>query len=77
MRTLNIDIETCSSINLATSGIYTYCEAPDFDILLFGYSVDGGEPKVVDIANGDNLPSEILNALTDPQVIKTAFNAAF
>lgn len=77
MRTLSIDIETYSSINLATSGIYTYAESPDFDILLFGYSVDGGEPKVVDLANGENLPSEILNALADPQVTKTAFNAAF
>lgn len=77
MRTLSIDIETYSSFNLAASGIYTYCEAPDFDILLFGYSVDGGEPRVVDLANGETLPPEILNALADPQVVKTAFNAAF
>lgn len=77
MRTLSIDIETYSSINLATSGVYKYAEAPDFDILLFGYSIDGAEPQVVDLANGERLPPEILAALTDPQVIKTAFNAAF
>lgn len=77
MRTLSIDIETYSSINLATSGVYKYAEAPDFDILLFGYSIDGAEPQVVDLANGERLQPEILTALTDPQVIKTAFNAAF
>lgn len=77
MCTLSIDIETYSSINLTTSGIYKYCEAPDFDILLFGYSIDGGEPRVVDLANGESLPPEILTALTDPQVVKSAFNAAF
>lgn len=77
MRTLSIDIETYSSINLATSGIYKYAEAPDFDILLLGYSIDGQEPKVIDLANGERLPQEILEALTDPQVVKSAFNAAF
>lgn len=77
MRTLSIDIETYSSINLATSGVYKYAEAPDFDILLFGYSIDGQEPKVIDLANGERLPPEILTALTDPTVVKSAFNAAF
>lgn len=77
MRTLSIDIETYSSINLATSGVYKYAEAPDFDILLLGYSIDGAEPQVVDLANGERLPPEILAALTDTQVVKSAFNAAF
>lgn len=77
MRTLSIDIETYSSINLATSGVYKYAEAPDFDILLFGYSVDGAEPAVVDLVNGEGLPPEILAALKDPAVVKSAFNASF
>lgn len=77
MRTLNIDIETYSSNNLATSGVYTYTEAKDFDILLFGYSIDGAEPKVIDLAHGEQLPDDVLAALTDAAVTKIAFNAAF
>jgi DNA polymerase len=77
MKTLEIDIETFSSVNLAKSGVYRYVEAEDFEILLFGYSVDGGEVKVVDLANGEKLPDEIKNALTDSNVIKWAFNANF
>ena len=58
MNYLSIDIETYSSINLAKSGVYRYCEAEDFEILLFGYSVDGGEVKVVDLARGEKNPQK-------------------
>jgi DNA polymerase len=71
------DIETHSSTDLAKSGVFRYCEAQDFEILLFGYSVDGGEVQVVDLARGEMIPNEILEALTDSSVVKWAFNAAF
>lgn len=77
MKTISIDIETYSSVNLTKSGVYKYCEADDFDILLFAYSVDGGEVNVVDLAMGEKIPLPILNALTDENVIKWAFNAQF
>lgn len=77
MRTLSIDIETYSSIDLAKSGVYRYTEAQDFEVMLFGYSVDGGEVKVVDLANGETIPKEILCAITDENIIKWAFNANF
>lgn len=77
MKTLEIDIETFSSVNLAKAGVYRYVEAPDFEILLFGYSVDGGEVKVIDLASGEKIPEEILAALEDENVIKWAFNAQF
>lgn len=70
MKTLEIDIETFSSLNLSKSGVYRYCESPDFEILLFAYSVDGGDVKVVDLAMGEKLPQNILNALSDPHIIK-------
>lgn len=77
MKTISIDIETYSSVNLTKSGVYKYCEADDFDILLFAYSVDGGEVNVVDLAMGEKIPLPILNALTDENVMKWAFNAQF
>lgn len=77
MKQLNIDIETYSSEPLAKCGVYRYAEAPDFQILLFGYAVDGGEVHVVDFTAGERLPDEIYNALTDDSVIKWAFNAQF
>ena len=77
MKNIEIDIETYSSVNLAKAGVYRYVEAPDFEILLFGYSVDGGEVNVVDVANGENIPKEILDALEDESVTKWAFNAQF
>lgn len=77
MKNLEIDIETFSSVNLAKSGVYRYVEAPDFEIILFGYSVDGGEVKVVDLASGEELPQEIYDALLDDNVTKWAFNAQF
>lgn len=77
MKSLSIDIETFSSVNLAKSGVYRYVEAPDFEMLLFGYSADGGEVQVVDLACGEKIPSQILAALTDETVTKWAFNASF
>ena len=77
MKNLAIDIETYSSANLSECGIYRYAEAPDFRILLFGCSVDGGPAVVFDLADGEGLPAEILAALVDPKVEKYAFNAAF
>lgn len=77
MRTLSIDIETYSSVNLQKSGVYKYASSGDFEILLFGYSVDGGEVQVVDLALGEAIPQEILDALKDDEVIKWAFNASF
>jgi DNA-directed DNA polymerase len=77
MKELGIDIETYSSRDLGKCGVYKYVEAPDFAILLFAYSMDGGEVACVDLAQGEELPAEIRAALTDPAVTKTAWNAAF
>mgnify|MGYP001365159093 FL=1 len=77
MKTLSIDIETYSGYDLSKCGVYKYAESPDFEILLFGYSVDDGEVQVIDLAAGEHLPPEILNALTDDNVQKWAFNANF
>ena len=77
MKSISIDIETFSSVSLAKAGVYKYAEAEDFEILLFGYSVDGKEVEVVDLANGEDIPKEILAALTDETVTKWAFNAMF
>ena len=77
MRSLSIDIETFSSEDLAKSGVYRYAEAPDFRVLLFGYSVDGGPVQVEDLSLGGTLPMHVLKALTDPAVEKNAFNASF
>jgi len=77
MRELGIDIETYSSNDLVNCGVYKYVEAPDFTILLFAYSIDGGPVVCVDFAMGEKLPDDVFAALTDPGVIKTAFNAAF
>ena len=77
MREIGIDIETYSSNDLKSCGVYKYVEADDFTILLFSYSVDGGAVQCVDFAKGETLTAEILAALRDPAVIKTAFNAAF
>lgn len=77
MRTLSIDIETYSSVDLAKSGVYRYAEAPDFEILLFGYSVDAEPVQVVDFACGEKIPKEIQQAILDNNVTKWAFNAQF
>lgn len=77
MKTISIDIETFSSADLKKCGVYKYVEANDFEILLFGYSVDGGTVQVVDFTAGETLSPEILEALTDGNVQKWAFNANF
>ena len=77
MRTISIDIETFSSNDLNKCGVYKYVQAPDFDILLFGYAVDGGTVKVVDLAAGEEIPEDVLAALTDERIIKWAFNSNF
>ena len=77
MKTLSIDIETYSDIPLQKTGVYRYCESPNFEILLFGYSIDSGPAQVVDLACGEHIPKEVLAALEDDSIIKWAFNAAF
>ena len=77
MKRLSIDLETYSSVDLGKSGVYKYAESEDFEILLFAYSIDDGEVKVIDLANGEIIPEEILSALSDENVEKWAFNANF
>ena len=77
MKTLSIDIETYSNVPLSKTGVYRYCESPDFEILLFGYSVDSGPVQVVDLACGEKIPERIVAALEDETIIKWAFNASF
>lgn len=77
MKSLSLDLETYSDLNLAKCGVYKYAESPAFEILLFGYAVDGGPVQVVDLAQGESIPEEILDALTDDTVTKWAFNANF
>lgn len=77
MKTISIDIETFSDVNLAKCGVYKYAESPAFEILLFGYAVDDGEAQVIDLAQGECIPDDILDALTDESVTKWAFNASF
>lgn len=77
MRFVSIDIETYSDVDLSKCGVYKYASSPNFEILLFGYSVDGGEVRVVDVACGEEIPADILAALSDESVTKWAFNAMF
>ena len=77
IKTLSIDIETFSDVDLAKCGVYRYVESPAFEIMLFGVSVNGGDVVVYDLAQGEKIPTEILTALTDISVIKWAFNATF
>ncbi|MEQ2464750.1 DNA polymerase [Niallia hominis] len=77
MKLLSIDIETYSSVDLIKSGVYAYCESSDFEILLFAYAVNDEEVRVVDLASGEKIPDDILKAMTDPTIIKTAYNANF
>ena len=77
MKTLAIDIETRSSTDLGKLGVYKYAEDPDFDILLFAYSVDSGPVHVCDLLSGEKIPPHIMTALTNPNVLKTAYNANF
>ena len=77
MKNLSIDIETYSSRDLAKCGVYKYAESPDFEILLFGYAKDYGDVRVVDLARGEKIPEDVLDALTNPDITKWAFNAQF
>ena len=77
MRTFFTDIETFSGSDLGKTGVYRYSESPDFEVLLFGYSIDGGGVRVVDLASGEALPRDVRDALADENVMKWAHNAAF
>ena len=77
MKQISIDIETYSSTDLNQTGVYRYANSDDFELLLFGYAADFGPVKVVDITQGEKIPTEILKALDDPTIIKSAFNAQF
>ena len=77
IHTLSIGLETFSDVDLKKCGVYKYASSPNFEILLFGVSVDGGEVTVYDLASGDTVPEEIIRALSDDSVIKWAYNASF
>ena len=77
MKTLSLDLETFSDVDLSKCGVYKYCSSPAFEILLFGYSVDGGDVRVVDLACGEEIPAGILAVLEDESVMKWAYNAQF
>ncbi len=77
MKLLSIDIETYSKVDLIKSGVYAYCESPDFEILLFAYAFDDEDVRIVDLASGEKIPDGIERAMTDPKVLKTAYNANF
>lgn len=77
MKTLSIDLETYSSADISKTGVYRYSESPDFEILLFGYSIDGSPVQLVDLTCGERIPDEVKEALSDPSVTKWAFNASF
>ena len=77
MNRISIDVVTRSSVDLKKCGMYKYAESQDFDILLFGYSVDGGEVHVVDLACGEKIPTDIIKALSDNSILKTAYHASF
>lgn len=77
MKLLAIDIETYSNIDLLKSGVYAYSESADFEILLFAYAVDDEDVQIVDLASGEKIPDYIIEAMTNPNVIKTAYNANF
>lgn len=77
MKTLSIDLETYSDTDLSKCGVYKYAESPDFEILLFGYSVDGGEVRTIDLTRGEKLPQDLIDAIVSDEVIKWAYNANF
>ena len=77
MRCISIDIESYSDVDLSKCGVYKYSSSPNFEILLFGYSVDGGDVRVVDLCQGEEIPADIVAALSDESVTKWAFNAMF
>ena len=75
IHTLSIDLETRSGADLKKTGVYRYTEDPEFDILLFGYSADGGPVDVIDVASGEPIPEEILQAVVSEETVKWAYNA--
>src|SRR5699024_11927658 len=77
MKTMHIDVETYSSVDLAKSGVYRYVEAGDFEVMLFAYSVDSGPVHVIDLENGELIPHEIEQAIFNKDITKWAFNAQF
>lgn len=77
MRVLGIDIETFSDVNLLTGGVYAYTASRQFEILLFAYAFDEEEIQLIDLASEEKLPADILSAITDNDIIKTAYNANF
>jgi DNA polymerase len=77
VRHLSIDIETFSSVDIKKAGLYRYVQSPDFRIILFAYSFDGGLVQIADLAQGEGIPYDVIMALQDPTVVKHAYNAAF
>ena len=77
MKDLSIDLETYSDVDLSKCGVYRYAQSDNFEILLFSYSVDDGPVVCIDIANGEEVPEDIIKALTDNSVTKWAYNAMF
>ena len=77
IKTISIDIETFSDVDLSKCGVYKYAESENFEILLFAYSINHGEVEVVDLAQGEKLPIEIIKALVDDGITKWAYNASF
>ena len=77
MKQISIDIETYSSTNLNQTGVYRYADSNDFELMLFGYATDFGPVKVVDLTQGEKIPSQVIKALDNPNIIKSAFNAQF
>ena len=77
MRTLALDLESYSSVNLTKAGVYAYTSATDFEILLLAYAFDEEEVEIVDLAQGEAVPNKVLSAIQDKTIIKTAFNASF
>ena len=77
IKSLSIDLETYSDVDLSKCGVYKYTESDNFEILLFAYSINHGEVEVVDLAQGEKLPIEIIKALVDDEITKWAYNASF
>lgn len=77
MKSISIDIESYSDIDINKAGVYRYVDSPEFKVLLFAYAVDGGEVQLIDLTRGERIPKEIIDALSDPSIIKWAYNASF
>ena len=77
MKHLSIDIETRSSVDIGSAGLYKYAQSEDFEILLFAYQAGEGSVQVIDLAQGEQIPEGIVEMLQDPEVVKHAYNAVF